>query len=482
MVSQRFFYERDYQRVSTIAEYCVVNPLNQFNGPWFVSEEEQITTISDVVRQLDDLLLFSLPVGKFGEKVVIRGHTLMYFSFENLCEMTDNFCKENLFAKIYLGEAYRGRIQQDWKGMESQNVIVKIWGRGKYSKHNLEVWKSSVEDDICRLRDEVFLLTHGRIINHPNTVKLLGYCFDDKNVGAVYCHQPLDTLQNLLGDDKLSWRERVTIALDLGRFLELLHGLEPQRVVRNICAVHIMIDQDKKPFLYDFSMLKGEFHPGKKAANNRKLHGFASYRDPYYLMSGSMILPQSDVYAFGVLLMSLICKRDTGVKLQKVIYKFIEADYNSKSSVAHESFVNQPSFDQYDGDKLSALAMQCLRLDYPMSRPTASDIVKQLSNLFLFTGTRISADVDADVDVDVDVEAIGRPSRTKYTRIFEKLLSCASGKKKEEKQREAMRPLINQLQVIKTATLTPKHFGCMDIEEVDKKMKRRETDELKLAC
>ncbi|KAK9691937.1 hypothetical protein RND81_09G230200 [Saponaria officinalis] len=183
-------------------------------------------------------------------------------------------------------------------------------------------------------------------------------------------------------------------------------------------------------------------------------------------MSGCMILPQSDVYAFGVLLMSLIRKRDMGVKLQKIIHKFVEEDYNnSKLSLAHESFVNHPSFDQYDGDRLSALSMQCLRLNYPMSRPTASDIVKQLSNLFLFTGSRLSADVDAEigVDIDVDVEATRKPSRTKCTPIFEKLLCCASGKQKEEKQRETTRARIKK---------------CS--RKWIKKTKKRVTDELKL--
>ncbi|XP_074320923.1 uncharacterized protein LOC141657549 isoform X2 [Silene latifolia] len=271
----RFFYACDYKEVSGIA----------FR---FFSSMKNEVTFCRVIQLLEGLLLFFLPARRSWGKVVTRGCTLMYFSYENLSELTDGFHKENLFALTQLGEAYRGNIQQDWNVMEAQDVIVKMWGKVNYVSSGREVMKSSMEDNIYRLREEVFLLTQQRIIDHPNSVKLLGYCFDDRKMGAVYSHKPLDTLQNLLDDDILSWRDRVNIALELARFLELLHGQEPQCVVRNICAVHILIDQDKKPFLYDFSMLKGQFRPKKIAS--QMLLGFTGYRDPLFLFTDQIPL------------------------------------------------------------------------------------------------------------------------------------------------------------------------------------------------
>ncbi|KAH9623653.1 hypothetical protein KSS87_005097 [Heliosperma pusillum] len=419
----RFFYSCDYDEVSEIA------------FRFFISMKNEIT-LCRVIQILEGLLIFILPARKSWGKVVTRGCTLMYFSYENLSELTNGFHKENLFALTQLGEAYRGKIQQDWNGMEAQDVIVKMWGKVNYVSCGREVMKSSMKDNIYRLRDEVFLLTQQRIIDHPNSVKLLGYCFDDKRMGAVYSHTPLGTLQNLLDDDILSWRDRVEIALELARFLELLHGQEPVCVVRNICAVHIIIDQ-------------GQFLPKKKAS--QKLLGFTGYRDPLFLFTGSAV-PQSDIYAFGVLLMSLVCKCDMSATIQNFLFASEEEEYKSKYSVAHESFVNQPSFDQHDGHRLSQLAMQCLRLDYPLSRPTASDILEQILSLALFTGTHVSANVDVEAKVPSSNINKKKPFPMKYTHILKRLTPCISGKQKERKGTDKQRkgPGIGRPNVVKT--------------------------------
>ncbi|KAH9626124.1 hypothetical protein KSS87_016024 [Heliosperma pusillum] len=402
--SHCFYYRCDYHSVFSLVNQCL-------------EYDEKCITTSQVVQTLKNLLLFSLPVLKSCSKVVVGAQTLVYFTYSDLCEMTDNFSKESLFAVTQFGEAYRGRIQQGWKDMGEQDIIVKLWEQLHYSKFVRQIRKSSLEDNICRLRDEVFLLTQSWMVDNPNVVKLLGYCFEDKKVAAVYSVKPIYTLESLFDDEWFKWKDRIVAAQELARTIALLHGKE--YVLCNFSGAHIMIDQDKKPILYDFSMLHGQvLSHGQRAA--RSMHHFPTidYIDPYLVESGSAV-PLTDIYTFGVLLMSLICKRDMYPVIRDFIYKHVEDEFKSKSSFVHESFVSHPNFDRGDAHKLLALAMDCRELEYLIRRPTANEIVKQLQSLS-FSDTLFSTDVKAKV-VDARAKIERKPSLWRKLRLFKKM-------------------------------------------------------------
>ncbi|KAH9626129.1 hypothetical protein KSS87_016029 [Heliosperma pusillum] len=442
--SQRFFIEYDYFEVFGLVNQCL-------------AYDEKCLTISQMEQKLENLVLFSLPVRTSRSKVVVRGRMLIYFTYNDLCELTDNFSLENLFAITQFGEAYRGRIQQGCKEVAAQDIIVKMWGEVNFSRSGQDSKKSALVDDICRLRDEVFLLTQQSMIDNPCIVKLLGYCFEDKKVGAVYSVQPFYTLECLFddGEDTLlcfrliwhqplpspwrrrrhewfKWEDRIVAALELARTLVLFHDKEQQYVVCNISGAHIMISQDKKPILYDFSMLHGQVLSGQRAARSLHLINSIDYLDPYLPQTG-MVVPQSDIYAFGALLMSLICKRDMRSVIRSFFHRHVEARYKSESSLVHGSFVSHPSFDHKDGCKLTALAMACLEKDHLLSRPSASNIVRQLESLSLFSDTLLSSDVKIKV-IDSCAIREKKPSLWNDFRLFIKL-SITREKHKEQKRR-----------------------------------------------
>ncbi|KAK9673149.1 hypothetical protein RND81_12G149500 [Saponaria officinalis] len=409
-----FFYLYDYHSVCGLAEQCV-------------DYDEKCLTISQVVQKLENLLLFSLPVRTSSGKVAVRARSLVYFTYSDLCEFTEKFSVENLFEITQFGEAYRGRIQQGWKEVGAQDIIVKMYGEVNYIRSGCR--RSSTEDDICRLRDEVFLLTQRWMIDNPNVVNLLGYCFEDKKVGAVYSVQPMYTLESLFDDEWFDWKDRIVAALELARTIALFHGEEPQCVVRNICAAHIMIGQDKKPVIYDFSMLHGQLLSGQREVTSLRQNATIPNCDPYLLQSG-LVVPQSDIFAFGVLLMSLICKKDMVSVIRNFIFKHFEDRYKSESSLVHESFASHPSFDHNDGLKLTAMAFACLGLDHLLSRPSASDIVEQLQSLSLFSD--ISTDVTAKVIDSYYTNNERKSSWWKFRRVLRKL----SDKRKEQRERK----------------------------------------------
>ncbi|KNA10432.1 hypothetical protein SOVF_144430 isoform A [Spinacia oleracea] len=407
---QRFYCQHDYFRINWLVSACL--------------DSEKKLKMSEAVQKLESLLLFSLPVGKKCENVFVNGCKLVYFSYDDLCDLTDGFSRENLFAKVQLGEAYRGKIQQGWRGMEAQDVIVKMWGNFRRRYTTMD----DVLDDICRLRDEVFLLTNQWMIDHKNTVKLLGYCFDEKIVGAVYLLKPIDTLKNLFDTDKLEWKDRIKVALEIARLLEFLHGKEPQCVVSNLSPAHIAIDQEWKPVLYDFSMIKGPVFPANRVVSNVKLSGVPRYTDPFYIITACVQVPHSDIYAFGLLLMSLICKCDMAQTIWELRSK--DRDFKIKFPHAHESFLKHSSFDQNDGHKLSVLAVECLGQDCIKTRPKATAVVEKLLSLSVISGSHKSTTVDVEAKIiKPDVNNKKRSWRKMFS-AFKRSSLAASDKKK----------------------------------------------------
>ncbi|XP_012830608.1 PREDICTED: uncharacterized protein LOC105951703 [Erythranthe guttata] len=105
-------------------------------------------------------------------------------SYQDLACYTDNFSESNYLCHFQFGKLYRGKIGERY-------VMVKIWEVS-------EKYYYKPGDYEFRLMDEVCLLGHRKMINHPGMLKLLGYCYEDDLLGIVYDFKPFDTVYNLI--------------------------------------------------------------------------------------------------------------------------------------------------------------------------------------------------------------------------------------------------------------------------------------------
>ncbi|CAK7324773.1 unnamed protein product [Dovyalis caffra] len=75
--------------------------------------------------------------------------------------------------------------------IEEWPVTVKVW--------ELQCcYKVEPGHNEGRVRDEIVLLQHAKLVYHPNLVKLIGYCYEGEKLGVVYDLNPLDTVYNLV--------------------------------------------------------------------------------------------------------------------------------------------------------------------------------------------------------------------------------------------------------------------------------------------
>ncbi|XP_073014347.1 serine/threonine-protein kinase PBS1-like [Typha latifolia] len=148
---------------------------------------------------------------------------------------------------------------------------------------------------------QVFIVSQ---LNHPNIVKLIGYCTYGDDRYLVYELMPLGSLRDHLHDlppnkEPLDWNTRMKIAEGVARGLEYLHKMNPPVIYRFIGSSNVLLDEGYHSKLSDVGVER--FCPTHAMPEY-------GYHTPEDLLVGKISV-KSDVYSFGVLLLELVTGR-----------------------------------------------------------------------------------------------------------------------------------------------------------------------------
>uniref|UniRef100_A0A7N0ZUN9 Protein kinase domain-containing protein n=1 Tax=Kalanchoe fedtschenkoi TaxID=63787 RepID=A0A7N0ZUN9_KALFE len=236
--------------------------------------------------------------------------------------------------------------------------------------------------------DELLLLQHPKFVSHPHIVKLMGYCYENGRLGAVYDLQLLNSLVNLISDDDFTWGRRIKFAFELADLLKYLHSCSPPYLLRNLYPINILVDKAYNPKLFNFGMLTGGVLNDKKQYFN--LHGLHwMYYTDRHSNTHEYYTEASDVYSYGMVLLNLITKLtcskgdDDYEDRVRQVYEATESRGRralKDFSLADGSFFGETDFDVVDGQKITMLAMQCIYRNY-CCRPSIDRVVKCLKKL-----------------------------------------------------------------------------------------------------
>ncbi|CAN0881871.1 Inactive protein kinase SELMODRAFT_444075 [Linum grandiflorum] len=218
----------------------------------------------------------------------IFGKAPKKFGFKEMEAATDGFSFDNILAQGGHGVVYRGKL------LDGQAVAVKKYKA--VTAHSASEFCSEVEVLSCA--------------QHRNLVMLIGYCIETEEWLLVYefaCNGSLD--QHLYGkddDEVMSWEHRMKVAVGTGRGLRYLH---------EDCRVGCIIHRDFRPqnilLTHQFDAMVGDFglarwqSDGQQAEETRVM-GATGYLAPEYIEAG-LITEKADVYAFGMVLLELLC-------------------------------------------------------------------------------------------------------------------------------------------------------------------------------
>ncbi|XP_077244888.1 putative serine/threonine-protein kinase PBL19 isoform X2 [Tasmannia lanceolata] len=228
-----------------------------------------------------------------------KAHNLRVFSFSELRSATNDFSRLLKIGEGGFGSVYKAFVRSsDGNG---DRIVVAVKKLNKNGLQGHKQWMAEVQ----------FLA----VVEHPNLVKLVGYCAVDGERGIqrllVYEFMPNKTLEDHLFNRALPvlpWIVRLQILLGAAQGLTYLHeGLEVQVIYRDFKAANVLLDGEFKPKLSDFGLAREGPSDGRTHVSTDVV-GTQGYAAPDYIETGHLTA-KSDVWSFGVVLYEILTGR-----------------------------------------------------------------------------------------------------------------------------------------------------------------------------
>lgn len=308
---------------------------------------------------------------------ILESPNLKEFTFADLKSTTKNFKSDTLLGEGGFGKVYKGWIDERTyaPSKSGSGMVVAIKKLNPESMQGFQEWQSEVN----------FL---GRL-SHPNLVKLLGYCWEDKELLLVYEFMQKGSLENHLfrknpNIEPLSWDIRLNIAIGAARGLTFLHTSDKKVIYRDFKASNILLDGNYNAKISDFGLAKLGPSGGDSHVSTRVM-GTYGYAAPEYIATGHLYV-KSDVYGFGVVLLEMLSgqrafdtKRPTG---QQNLIEWLKPLLSQKKKLK-TSVMDARIEGQYSSKAMvqaAQLTLKCLEAD-PKNRPSMKEVVEVLEQI-----------------------------------------------------------------------------------------------------
>lgn len=228
-----------------------------------------------------------------------RPSNLKVFTFPELKQATKNFSRTTKLGEGGFGCVFKGIVKISEDPAQKIDVAVKQLGRRGLQGH--KEWVT-----------EVNVLG---VVEHPNLVKLVGYCAEDDERGIqrllIYEYMPNGSVEEHLSAKSvtpLPWAMRLRIALDAARGLAYLHEeMDFQIIFRDFKSSNILLDEQWNAKLSDFGLARLGPPEGLTHVSTAVV-GTMGYAAPEYIQTGRLT-SKSDVWSYGVFLYELITGR-----------------------------------------------------------------------------------------------------------------------------------------------------------------------------
>ncbi|XP_055813666.1 receptor-like kinase TMK4 [Solanum dulcamara] len=332
--------------------------------------------------------------GDHSEMPIFEGGNVA-ISIQVLRQVTNNFSEENILGRGGFGVVYKGELHDGTK------IAVKRMESGAMGTKGMNEFQA-----------EIAVLTK---VRHRHLVALLGSCVNGNERLLVYEYMPQGTLSQHLfewqehGYPILTWKQRVTIALDVARGVEYLHSLAQTSFIhRDLKPSNILLGDDMRAKVADFGLVKNA--PDGKYSVETRLAGTFGYLAPEYAATGR-VTTKVDVYAFGVVLMEIITGRkaldetlpDERSHLVTWLRRVLVNKDNLRKAIDPTLDPDEETYESIC--KVAELAGHCTARE-PFQRPDMGHAVNVLAPLVeLWKPTR-NEDEDSGIDLQMSLPQI----------------------------------------------------------------------------
>ncbi|XP_071737001.1 uncharacterized protein [Rutidosis leptorrhynchoides] len=281
------------------------------------------------------------------------------FLFSDIAKATENF--SDYLGEGAFGKVYRGNIFADnYSGV----VAVKRM-------------TMKPEKGIPAFNKEIQLVS---ACDHINIISLVGFCNEESEKILLYEFMPNGSLYDYLHKDKdraaqLTIEQRLEICIGVAKGLDYLHCRTDYVIIHSdLKSDNILLDQNLVPKISDFGLSRTrDAGPSTSKQITYHIQGTNGYLAPECHEPNYQLSRKVDVYAYGVVLLEVLCEGQAWENLVNSALKFIrrgELPYFTPDYVARHISLRCSLACQH-------LIMECLDTD-PVKRPDMNQVVTRI--------------------------------------------------------------------------------------------------------
>lgn len=291
------------------------------------------------------------------------------FSYDELYKATNSFDTSMEIGDGGFGTVYRGKL------LDGRDVAVK------------RLYESNIKR-VEQFANEIVILSR---LRHQNLVSLYGctsprsrelvLVYEFVNNGTVADHLHGERSQERL----LSWKHRLSIAVETAAALAYLHAVDPPIIHRDVKTGNILLDAEFHVKIADFGLSR-LFPPDGAAYISTAPQGTPGYLDPEYHQN-YQLTDRSDVYSFGVVLAELITSKPAvDLRRNRLEINLSAMALNRiQNGNLDELMDRRLGFDSDSETKrmmrlVAELAFRCLQVDREM-RPPIKEVLEVLKGI-----------------------------------------------------------------------------------------------------
>ncbi|XP_061349737.1 L-type lectin-domain containing receptor kinase S.4-like [Gastrolobium bilobum] len=283
------------------------------------------------------------------------------YSYQELKKATRGFKDKELLGQGGFGRVYKGTLPNS----KTQVAVKRV---SHESKQGLREFVSEIAS-IGRLR-------------HRNLVQLLGWCRRRGDLLLVYDFMANGSLDKYLFEEAknvLNWEQRFKIIKDVTSALLYLHeGYEQVVIHRDVKASNVLLDFELNGRLGDFGLARLYEH-GANPSTTRVV-GTLGYLAPELPRTGRATT-SSDVFAFGALLLEVVCGRrpiePKALPEELILVDWVWDRYKEGRILDVVDPKLNGNFDEREVMMVLKLGLMCSN-DVPNARPSMRQVVRSL--------------------------------------------------------------------------------------------------------
>ncbi|XP_072086011.1 probable LRR receptor-like serine/threonine-protein kinase RFK1 isoform X8 [Arachis hypogaea] len=283
------------------------------------------------------------------------------YTLEQIRAATNDFSPANKIGEGGFGPVYKGQL--------SDGTWVAVKQLSSKSRQGNREFLNEIAMISC--------------LQHPNLVKLHGFCIENNQLMLVYEYMENNSLAHALFSSenqlKLDWSTRHRICIGIAKGLAFLHEESRLKIVhRDIKSTNVLLDGNLNPKISDFGLAR--LDEEEETHISTRVAGTVGYMAPEYALWGHLSY-KADVYSYGIVVLEIVSgKNNKSYMPSDDCLCLLDKAFHLQSTENIMALVDERlglEVNPTEAENMLKVALLCTNVS-PSLRPTMSEVVNML--------------------------------------------------------------------------------------------------------